>query len=123
MNYLGCAQIIHVERPNIQLQMWFWGQKYLDVICKEILIKALGGATAIAIDKVVKGFIQMKKENGQSLQEEDSAKESSDKEHLEIDEPEEKRQCSLLATLREVQTPTSIIRNNFVCPFPFHGRT
>lgn len=88
MNYLGCAQIIHVERPNIQLQMWFWGQKYLDVICKEILIKALGGATAIGIDKVVKGFIQMKKENGQSLQEEDSAKES-DKEHLEIDEPEE----------------------------------
>lgn len=122
MNYLGCAQIIHVERPNIQLQMWFWGQKYLDVICKEILIKALGGATAIGIDKVVKGFIQMKKENGQSLQEEDSAKES-DKEHLEIDEPEEKRQCSLLATLREVQTPTSIIRNNFLCPFPFHGRT
>lgn len=102
--------------------MWFWGQKYLDVICKEILIKALGGAAAIGIDKVVKGFIQMKKENGQNLQEEDSAQESG-KEHLEMDEPEEKRQCPLLATLREVQTPTSVIRNNFSCPFPFHGRT
>lgn len=39
MYYFGCAQIIQVERSNMQLQMWFSGQKNLEVTSKEILIK------------------------------------------------------------------------------------
>lgn len=60
------------------------------------------------MDNVTKAFIQSEKENGQNLQEEDSAKESEE-ERWEMEEPERNRQCSLLATLGEVQTPTSMI--------------
>lgn len=55
------VQTIHVERSNMHLQMWFWGQKCLEAICKEILIKAFRKAVDIGIVTVAKRFVQGEK--------------------------------------------------------------
>lgn len=58
----------------------------------------------------------MKEESGQNLQEEDSAKES-EKEYLEMEEPESSRECSLLATLGDTDI-YPYHHKSFTCPLP-----
>lgn len=122
MYYFGCAQIIQVERSNMQLQMWFSGQKNLEVTSKEILIKDWGGAVVTETDTVARKILLEGKKRKWPESSGRGLSKGVWKAIFRDRRTRRNRQCSHLATLGAHRCLSLPLPRIHYAPSPFHDR-